>query len=78
MSETTEYQDAKKRVLALLEEERFNGYSDEFKMEILRALVEALVYRMPGWVHDPETTSVSPSLEAESTLVSQSDPREPA
>ena len=78
MSQSTDFQEAKKQVLALLEEDNFNSYSDKMKLEVLRALVEALVYRMPGWVHDPDASTVSPAHQVVSSLISEPEPKEPA
>lgn len=59
MNQPTEYQVAKQKVLELLDEDTFDSFPDEFKWEVLRAIVEALVLRMPGWVYDPSAPTKS-------------------
>ena len=55
MTETQDYKEKKQAVLSLLEKETFYSHSEQDRIEILRQVVWALVYRMPAWVSDPES-----------------------
>ncbi len=56
MTEEQDYQKKKQIVLSLLEAESFYSQSAEDRIEILRQVAWALVYRMPAWVSDPQGT----------------------